>query len=446
MQKRGLGNAEATTVASRSRISRFPKRRGFWALVCAAAVVGATISGSGDQADGAVAASASKWTQTGADAAQSNRNMGERALTSKTLAGLLPDFSLSRVASFGECSSGPILRQVPVSDGTSLYYFDGVRVVSVSLANGGLRWRTPRIDNGGTTAVWSIAVSGGRVFVAGIDECYSASDSDSLLSAYSAVTGAKLWAVRPLDPPVRSMAVAGNRILVTGVDVNGDYVTASVNAVTGATQWASSPDWPAKTSCGSFGSWNSTYAGKIFVVGNVIPVTCRDPLTDAQYTAALSLATGAELWRKADGFVFHRGDGPSAKTPPNIYASDPTGHLLSMRQSGKTVWRSTTETGQVLAAGPSRIYVTCDTNSLCALDRLTGKRLWKAANVSATNVALVADVVYPSPGEPLNAATGASILLGQGYYDGTETTSVAVAAGRLWTTNGRSVDVYSLRK
>ncbi len=88
----------------------------------------------------------------------------------------------------------------------------------------------------------------------------------------------------------------------------------------------------------------------------------------------------------------------------------PFGQDLRARPHGSLRWTST-EKGAVLAAGPSRLLVTCDSGSICALNRTTGSRAWKATRTSpAVSAILAGDLVYAIPGrEPLSANTGQPI-------------------------------------
>lgn len=354
-----------------------------------------------------------------------NRNRGETILTSTTVAGLRPDYSLAKVGFYGECGGWDFQRDVPVSDGTSLYWFDGARVKATTLSTGVTRWSSVAVDPiYGDISVSEIAVSGGNVVV-GFVYCDSVSEPDGYVAAYSASTGKKVWRTPTLNPQPSSLAIVGSRVLASGANAFGE-ATQALSLSTGTRQWIN------RECAASYG---------VFSVAGVLPVdNCEHSSgTYSAYSAGLSLTTGARVWTKGADYRFWRGDS-SAVTSPNIYISDLTNHVVAMRPNGTRVWRST-ETGQVFAAGPKSIFTDCGGthDSICALDRTTGARRWKATvGSNASGVALAADVVYPYL---RNANTGATLRTDHGPYLSGRT---GVAAGRLWTIGGRTAKVYAL--
>lgn len=372
------------------------------------------------------AAATSTWTQSGADAAMSNRNQGETGLTSTTVVGLASKYGLSKVPRYGACGGADFGGDVPVFDGTLLYWFDGSRVRASNLRSGASTWKSPVLDSFGDTFVRQIAVSGGRVFVIA-SNCTRVSQPEGGLIAYSATTGTILWQTSlSTEPNPISIAVAGQRLLVSGYDGDESAATWSYNVADGTVDWQN-------TQCAQ----QSPTA--IFTVGGVIPDNiCQNPTTRELSSAGLSLSTGAPTWMKDYGYNYWRGDS-SAVSSPNAYLTDKTGHIVAMSPSGVRVWRSSTAAGKVVAAGPSSVFTDCGTtDSICALNRTTGVRRWIAkVGDNSAGVALAADVVYPYL---LNAATGAALSANNVSPSGRS----AVAAGHLWTENGRVLNVYGL--
>ncbi|MGN6301983.1 MAG: outer membrane protein assembly factor BamB family protein [Angustibacter sp.] len=353
------------------------------------------------------ATTTSTWTQPQADAAQSNHARGETVLTSATVPELTPSYSLAGLPRFSECGGG---LQAPVANGSTIFYGDGKYVNAVRLSTGARRWRQ-LVDTGvGETLLTSLAVAANTLVMGELTECYSASDPDGALLARDTTTGALRWSIR-MDPAVTGAVVSGSRVFDTAEDAASQVVEARALS-TGRLLWQQ-PD--------CYG---------VFVVGTTAVTGC----------GAFDAATGALRWRKPSGWHFWRGDGPGVSTP-QIYATDAAGRLTALRAGGARVWTSSTESGPVLAAGPARIYVTCDTDALCALSRTTGKRLWKAP-VNPRAVAVAADVVYPSPGYPLDADTGAAL---PEYYVNPlyDAHAAQVSNGHLLVEVGRSLDVYT---
>ena len=374
----------------------------------------------------AQATKTSTWTQSGADGAMSNRNQGETTLTSTTIAGLVSKFSLSKVPHYGDCGGADFKGDVPVSDGILLYWFDGSKVRASNLKSGASTWKSPVLDPSGSTYVAQIAVSGGLVFVIA-SNCTRVSQPEGGVIAYSATSGAIVWQTSlATQPNPLSIAVDGQRLLVSGYDGNETSETWSYNAADGTVQWHN-------TQCAQ------RPPTTMFTVGGVVPENyCKVPTTGALTSAGLSLSTGAAAWTKDYGYNYWRGDS-SAVSSPNVYLTDKTGHIVAMSPNGTRVWRSTTGAGKVLAAGPSSVFTDCGTTtSICALDRGTGARKWIVdVGDNTAGASLAADIVYPYL---LNTATGQALSAATVSPAGRS----AVAAGHLWTENGRVVNVYGL--
>lgn len=380
------------------------------------------------------------WTMSEGDAGHSNRTSNETILSSTSVTNLLPDYSLATTPGYGECGGtmdGGPTDIAPLSNGSLLFYFDGRRVVAADLTTGVRKWAFQVTDKFADDRAWSLALSGNTLLVNEIKSCDSSSDPDSLLIAFNAKTGAQIWQ-QFVDPVIGAMVVSGTTIVYDAFDAAQSVVEAR-SITSGALIWS------AQDCFGPYQRFSNTPGSRAtgpFVVGTTVTAVC------GSNQVGLNLTTGARKWTKT-GITFFRGDGPSI-TNPQIYintGAGTAGHLQALTAAGAVVWTSPTETGPVLAAGPTRIYVSCDAGALCALNRTTGVRLWKDAADHPTTAILADDVVYPIPATaPLNAATGAAIDQQFGIGPFLSSASAAqVSNGRLIVeSGGRIIDVYTL--
>lgn len=398
------------------------------AISIVAAGLGLTLGLTGSSMGATGAASTSTWLQPQSDAAHSNRSLNETMITAGSVLNLSVEYSLGRLPYYGTC--GRPSEHAAVATATALYYFDGRRVVAVDLATGQPLWRGADLGGSDGFTVTDIAVAGSRVIIQGSGGCVSQSDPGVTVRGLDIATGRQVWSAGRSGYNL-SMLVSGNTVLSDGEAPGGGLRTVwAYNATTGAQIW--SRDGCAASQFGT--------AGGLFASNDNIMTTC----------GAISFSkAGATNWTKPAGWTYLRAD-PSGTTSPNIYATDPLGRISALGPTGSLRWTST-EKGAVLAAGPSRLLVTCDSRSICALNRTTGSRAWKATRTSpAVSAILAGDLVYAIPGrEPLSANTGQPIpepdedfptpftFLGSG--------SVQVAGGRLIHITPRNIDVYAVR-
>ena len=153
-------------------------------------------------------------------------------------------------------------------------------------------------------AASSVAVSpgGSRVFVTGASKG-TRSGPDYATVAYSAVTGARLWAARYNGPgnggdAASSVAVSpgGSRVFVTGaskgIRSGPDYATVAYSAATGARLWAARYNGPGNGSDEAYSVAISPGGGRVFVTGG-----SRGTRSGQDYaTVAYGAATGDRLW------------------------------------------------------------------------------------------------------------------------------------------------------
>lgn len=203
-----------------------------------------------------------------------------------------------------------------------------------------------------------VAVShgGGLVFVTGLS-AGATSGFDYATVAYSAVTGAQLWASRYNGPgngydEAHSIAASpsGHTVFVTGYSAGAssfDYATVAYSAVTGARLWLSRYNGPANNIDVAFSVAVSPTGRTVYVTGFSAGIK-----TSVDYaTVALRAGTGRRLWLSR-----YNGSGNGIDTAQSVAVS-PT---------GRTVFVA----GQSTGAASGRDYATI------AYRAGTGARLW----------------------------------------------------------------------
>ena len=375
------------------------------------------------------AASNSTWLQPQSDAAHSNRNNNETTITSATVAKLQVEYSLGRLPAYGPC--GRPTDHASVATASTVYYFDGRRVIATDLTTGQTLWRSSDLGGESGVKITDIAVAGSRLILQGSNGCISQSDPGVFVLGLDITNGSQVWRDYRSGYNV-SMMVSGNTLLSDNLEPGGGSpVIVAYDPATGARRWT-------RYGCGAS---SFAAAGGLFASTDNIMTTC----------GSISFAkAGKTNWTKPAGWTYLRAD-PSGSTAPNIYATNPLGKVTALSPTGAVKWTSA-ETGTVLAAGPSRLLVTCDSTSVCALNRTTGTRAWKSTRtVAATGAVLASDVAYITPATaPLSATTGSPIpepdtdWLGPFTFLGSG--SVQVAGGRLIHTTPRNVDIYDVSR
>jgi hypothetical protein len=312
------------------------------------------------------------------------------------------------------------------SQGATSHYDSAT--VAYSAATGAQLWarRYNGPGNGFSTA-WSVAVSPGgtRVFVTGSSQG-AGSGQDSATVAYNAATGAQLWAQRYNGPAngndyALSVAVSpgGTRVFVTGssqgAGSGSDYATVAYSAATGAQLWAQRYNGPANGNDGASSVRVSPGGTRVFVTGDSQGARSHQDYA----TVAYSAATGAQLWAQ-------RYNGPA----------NGDDHASSVRVSpgGTKVF----VTGDSQGARSHQDYATV------AYNAATGTRLWAQRYNGPANGDDDAYSVAVSPGGARVFVTGSS----QGVGPGSDYATVAYNAAtgtRLWAQRyngpGNSYDV-----
>ena len=239
------------------------------------------------------------------------------------------------------------------SDGPSAGSPGDYATVAYSAATGARLWAKryngPGNSDDGATSL-AVSPGGDSVFVTGT------SAGDYATVAYNAATGAQLWVKRyngPSNPRqdggATSVAVSrgGRMVFATGTSSSGassytDYATVAYNATTGAQLWAK--HYSASGTGGGASSVAASPAGAtVFVTGG----------SGGDYaTVAYSATTGAQLWAK-------RYNGPGN--------SDDYARSMAVSPDGKAVFVTGASIG---ASGVRYDYATV------AYSTATGAQLW----------------------------------------------------------------------
>lgn len=146
------------------------------------------------------------------------------------------------------------------------------------------------------------------------------------------------------------------------------------------------------------------------------------------------------------GVTFSRGDSPGAQNP-QVYGNLGNGSLVAYRPDGTKAWTSASSR-QVLAAGPSRLIAKCSEGpGVCAVDRATGVRVWRRANVTPTTATLVGAGLLIVNRGPENSAAAFNAANGQpvSIYTvaGKVDSKFQASNGRLIEETGRVLTVYA---
>ena len=274
-------------------------------------------------------------------------------------------------------------------------------------------------------AATSVAVSpgGSRVFVTGTSQG-TRSGQDYATVAYSAATGARLWTARYNGPgngtdTANSMAVSpgGSQVFVTGASQGTrsgqDYATVAYSAATGARLWAARYNGPGNGSDAASSVAVSPGGSRVFVTGE-----SQGTRSGPDYaTVAYSAATGVRLWTAryngpgngsdeassvavspGGGRVFVTGESRGARSGQDYatvaYSAATGARLWVTRYNGPAIYD---DAARSVAVGPrgSTVYVTGGSNpgsATLAYSAATGAQLWLARH---SDMLLAAVAVSP---------------------------------------------------
>ncbi len=361
------------------------------------------------------AATASPWTNSNFNAAQSRDNLTESTLTPTTVRAINKVGTItgsSRGAGAGPCTSGG---SVPVETGGFVYIVTSNTLVKANATTGATVWARV-LDPTGTTVWGPIAVVGGIVVVGGND-CISQSDPNGLLLAYTTV-GAKIWSSGVLTMfggALSDMVVTGGFVVATGGSPGSGDVVGVHRLSTGVEVWSkNSPQ------CG--------FVDRVVVVGGVVIHKNCNTNADTPYLVANTLATGARIWARAGNWIIDAGD-TDVSTGKDVYVTNPQGRITDITpQTGVIKGTFPSTAHGVLAVGNSRLFTACSAG-ICAYSRSTRGLVWSYGDTSANLIAAVGGtVMYLSDGAVLASETGALIR----HLFTTSVDSLVVADGHLY--------------
>jgi sugar lactone lactonase YvrE len=263
------------------------------------------------------------------------------------------------------------------------------------------------LGHGASGLAAAVSPDGSTVYVAGVLDTTFGTGNAAAVVAYNTATGARLWTVRfagggaSRGSQFDHVAVSpdGSTVFAAGYNApkgasQDQYLTAAVNAATGATRWANSSG-----TTGQAGSMTlSPDAATVFVTGS-------------GGTIAYSAATGATVWTTRDdvisGFAAAASPEGSAVFVAGFTSGTP-GIAAYNATSGATVWTASTTDVQIaaIAISPdgSKVFVTGTANGTTgrgsnteAYSTTTGATLWTSATDVVPDLSPGADGMAVSP-------------------------------------------------
>ena len=158
----------------------------------------------------------------------------------------------------------------------------------------------------------------------------------------------------------------------------------------------------------------------------------------------LGLPSGLFKWSTSARIT--RADAPGV-AGGQFYGNDPNGALVALRVDGSTAWTSPT-TREPLSVGRSRVIALCAEGGLCAIDRATGQRVWRRADLTPTRAIIIGAglLVVNDPADSLLDATTGANAQADAYRPIVVSSGASMQAsnGRLIVQDGRCIDVYAL--
>lgn len=337
----------------------------------------------------AAAAAPSPWLQAGHDAAASNANPAETALTPRTVGRAGVERTLAPTGH--DCYGYRARLSAPLLSESRVYVVSGTTLLAYDAASGAVLWQQALAPD---DALVPVAVSHGLVVLGGND-CGSVSDPLGQVRAYRSTDGSPAWTLALPYADALSDVSVSDKYVVARTGFQADEVDLSVFRVQdGRAVWSQT---------GLVNDSGLQDASARVVAGHVY--TTGFDGTGYPQLEVRSLATGA-VESTALPVTVERGDSDTAGT-----------HLYV--QSGGAVFDADPATGTLrfvlpaatrsLAVDGTRVYADCATDGsiVCAYAADTGRRVW-ARGVKGQGVGAVAagGLLYLSSGQVLNAATG----------------------------------------
>ena len=403
----------------------------------ASAAIASANGASSVHASTSPASAAGDWAQPHYDATNSGFNPAETVLASATVGAVKSVWRLPTTT--GGDTLGPGSPPITIGDRTYLLVSrtnkvnDLVTSLEAHDSGTGKRLFSDVITPG--IAVCDPVYDSGRIFL--LDPCTGGFEP-TRLSAYSAVTGKKLWDV-PGGPSTTDAAASGGRLFIATTQGSNPVVVARSES-NGSILWKDLDPG---------GTWNLDAP----VIVDGLAIESATSSTDgSQAVVALSTVTGKPVWTTHG---VNLGVGPLSMasagnhvlttrkiTPP--YAD--AGMTALDTRTGKVLWTSSlaSDLAGTAALGKSAVFSTCTGNKFCALSLITGAVLWSVPvpasccqQMASVSAGVVANgVVYgtintnPPTFHAWSTATGAIVTLPAALQ--TEQV-VALAHGRLYT-------------
>ncbi|CAA9321609.1 MAG: hypothetical protein AVDCRST_MAG68-1956 [uncultured Gemmatimonadetes bacterium] len=260
---------------------------------------------------------------------------------------------------------------VPVTDGARVYAIGG-GLVALDAQNGSVAWRAPLTKY----APINVALGGGRVFAV-----------EELAYAFDAATGRELWRFTPDSDGALGESTADDRALYFGT---GSHRVYALDAATGQPLWTTDvgPDWEhTGIVLGVTVSGDTLYAA-------VRQYNAANGYISTGWIFALDRGTGRVLWSYRNG---EGKDIRSVSSAPTVagrllLASDLHGNSFFAvdRLTGKEVWRVNGARGYVgPRQAPSAVgemaYITSSDTHAYAVELQTGRIVWKKKLPASSN-------------------------------------------------------------
>ena len=273
-----------------------------------------------------------------------------------------PDNGVDEASSVAVSPDGKTVFVTGYSYGTTAGEVD-YATVAYNAATGAQLWVERYISPSLQGFATSVAVSSGgsTVFVTGYSGSQTTGGYDYATVAYNTATGAQLWVKRYNGPlggsdQAHSVAVSpnGKTVFVTGSSFgtgNGnDYATVAYSAATGAQLWAKRYNGAANGSRGANSVAVSPDGKTVFVTGS----SYGGSATSFDYaTVAYNAATGAQLWVKR-----YTGPGSGDDQAYSVAASpDGTAVFVTGYSSGATAGQVDYATVAYSAATGAQLWV-----------------------------------------------------------------------------------------
>lgn len=300
----------------------------------------------------------------------------------------------------------------PVFADGRVYTLDSRAHVQATSTAGQVIWAvdlTPARDARSSASGGSLAVGGGRLFVA---------SAQAYLAALDAATGQEQWRVEFDSPLNGSPAVAGDKVYVSALD----STLWALDTASGRIQWTL-PGTPALST----------------VARGSAPAVTSDAVifpTQAGELTAVRRSNGGQMWTTV---AAGRRTGAALGTIPaltgdpvvdgtRIYAANQSGRVFALdSRTGETIWTVTEGASAPVWPVGGSVFLVTDQNRLMRLDARDGSAIWAVDLPLYTTTRVRRRLtIYPQHG-PVLAGGRLWVASGDGVLRGFDPTSGATA-------------------